>query len=186
MTFQAYLDTIKEKTGKTPQDFIALAEPKGFLKPDAKVADILAWLKADFDLGRGHGMAIINVFKSVTHPERRKTDERIDKLFTGKKAAWREHYDALLAKLQQFGGDVRVAATDSYVSLLKGDAKFGVVYVTADRMDIGIKRKGEPFGRRFEEAGAWNSMVTHRARISKPDEIDAEILTWLRAAYDKA
>jgi len=30
MSFQAYLDTIKKKTGKGPDDFKKLAEKKGF------------------------------------------------------------------------------------------------------------------------------------------------------------
>lgn len=39
---------------------------------------------------------------------------------------------------------------------------------------------------RLEEAGSWNSLVTHRVRIKDPKEIDAEVLRWLKQAYDKA
>ncbi len=62
MSFQAYLDTIERKTGKTPADFIALAEAKGLTEPDVKATPIVAWLKEDFDLGRGHAMALVHVF----------------------------------------------------------------------------------------------------------------------------
>ncbi|MBC8042335.1 MAG: DUF4287 domain-containing protein, partial [Rhizobacter sp.] len=48
----------KTKTGKTPEDFKKLAEKKGLLKPDVKAGEIVAWLKKDFDLGRGHAMAV--------------------------------------------------------------------------------------------------------------------------------
>jgi hypothetical protein len=64
MSFQAYLDNIKAKTGKTPDDFKALAEEKGLLKPGFKAGDLVKWLKEDFDLGHGHSMAIWAVFKS--------------------------------------------------------------------------------------------------------------------------
>lgn len=63
MSFQAYLDNIEEKTGKTPQEFIDLAKTKGFDK-DTKAGEILAWLKEDFGLGRGHGMAIVHIVKN--------------------------------------------------------------------------------------------------------------------------
>ena len=68
MSFQAYLDNIQKKTGKTVDDFKKLAEKKGFLqkgklKPDAKAAQIVAWLKEEFELGHGHCMAIFAVFK---------------------------------------------------------------------------------------------------------------------------
>jgi len=60
MSFQAYLDNIETKTGLTPRQFLALAEERGF-GPDTKATPILQWLKDDFDLGRGHGMALVHV-----------------------------------------------------------------------------------------------------------------------------
>lgn len=63
MSFQAYLDTIEDKTGLTPREFIALAAERGLDAPDTKAGAILAWLKEDYDLGRGHGMALVHVIK---------------------------------------------------------------------------------------------------------------------------
>jgi hypothetical protein len=70
MSFQAYLDNIKAKTGKSPADFKKLADEKGFtqkgkLKPGVKAGEIVNWLKEDFDLGHGHAMAIYAVFKGM-------------------------------------------------------------------------------------------------------------------------
>ena len=64
MSFQAYLDNIEEKTGKTPDEFIAMARARGFASPEAKSATIVAWLKDDFGLGRGHAMALVHVIKN--------------------------------------------------------------------------------------------------------------------------
>ena len=63
MSFQAYLDNIEAKTGKTPNDFIKLSKAKGFNK-DTKACEIIDWLKEDFELGRGHAMAIVHVIKN--------------------------------------------------------------------------------------------------------------------------
>lgn len=63
MSFQAYLDNIEAKTGKTPNDFIAMAKEKGYDDPATKAGTIVQWLKDDFDLGRGHAMAIVHVIK---------------------------------------------------------------------------------------------------------------------------
>jgi hypothetical protein len=63
MTFQAYLDTIEAKTGKRPRDFLALARKRGLVRPDLKAGELVAWLKDDFGLGRGHAMALWTVFK---------------------------------------------------------------------------------------------------------------------------
>ncbi|MDA0179370.1 DUF4287 domain-containing protein [Solirubrobacter phytolaccae] len=64
MSFQSYLDNIELKTGKTPREFIALAEAKGFTAPGVKATPIVDWLKADFGLGRGHAMALVHVFRN--------------------------------------------------------------------------------------------------------------------------
>jgi hypothetical protein len=71
MSFQAYIDNIKAKTGKSPADFKKLAEAKGFLVNGAlnkatKATEITNWLKADFGLGHGHAMAIYATLKGKT------------------------------------------------------------------------------------------------------------------------
>jgi hypothetical protein len=70
MSFQAYLDNIQTKTGKSPSDFRKLAEKKGFLKKGqlvdgVKAGQIVQWLKDEFALGHGHAMALYALFKGV-------------------------------------------------------------------------------------------------------------------------
>jgi len=63
MSFQAYLDNIKTKTGKTPEDFRQAAIAAEVLKPGVTATEIVQWLAKDYDLGRGHAMCIFAVFK---------------------------------------------------------------------------------------------------------------------------
>ena len=63
MSFQAYLDAVEAKTGRTPRQIIDLAKAKGFDDPKVKAGQILEWLTTEFDLGRGHGMALVQVIK---------------------------------------------------------------------------------------------------------------------------
>ena len=181
MSYQAYLDTIKAKTGRTPDDFRVLAAEKGL----TQYSEVMAWLKADYGLGHGHANVIAQI---LTKPDTGNVtpNDKIDKLFTGKKAQWRQPYDNLLANLNEFGTDVDVAATSSYISLLRGSKKFGIVQPTSERLDIGIKLKDVAPTERFEAAGSWNNMVTHRVRISDPAQIDDDVLAWLKQAYDAA
>jgi len=72
MSFQAYLDNVHAKTGKSPEDLKKLATEKGFLKEGTlksgiKAGQIVDWLKKDFDLGHGHSMAIFAYFKGKTN-----------------------------------------------------------------------------------------------------------------------
>ncbi len=68
MSFQAYIDKIKAKSGKSPEDFKKLATKKGFVKngglvPTVKATEITNWLKEEFELGHGHAMAIYATLK---------------------------------------------------------------------------------------------------------------------------
>ncbi|WEJ34867.1 DUF4287 domain-containing protein [Devosia sp. SD17-2] len=63
MSFQAYLDAVETKTGKTPRQLLDIARAKGFDDPKIKAGEILDWLKTEYELGRGHGMAMVHVIK---------------------------------------------------------------------------------------------------------------------------
>ncbi len=185
MSFQAYLGTIKKKTGKDPDFFLAEAEAKGYIHPKIQTGKIITWLAKDYDLGQGHAMALVVTFKDATQPKVSENDQIADH-FKGNKTIWREPYDKLLSAVSSFGNDVSVKSGASYLSFLKAGKKFAIIQVTGDRLDIGIKRKGVEPTDTFKPAGAWNSMVTHRVQISKPDQINQEIIDWLQAAYDAA
>jgi hypothetical protein len=86
MSFQAYLDAVETKTGLTPRQLVAIAHEKGLDAPGTKAGAILAWLKEDYDLGRGHGMAMVHVITK---------GERIDAKFVGSDSVHRDESDTL-------------------------------------------------------------------------------------------
>jgi uncharacterized protein DUF4287 len=63
MTFQAYLDAVKAKTGKTPEQLKAQAEKSGVYQPDMKATSLIQWLQDEYELGRGHSMSVWAVWK---------------------------------------------------------------------------------------------------------------------------
>jgi len=101
MSFQAYLDNIEAKTGKTPNEFVALAKARGYDDPSTKATQIVDWLKQDFDLGRGHAMALVHVIKN---------GPRIGDKHVGTTGSHRDESDTLdlggrLARESQVKGD---------------------------------------------------------------------------------
>ncbi len=181
MSFQAYLDSIQAKTGKRPEDIASLVRGQGLSKP----AEMVAWLKQEFDLGHGHAMAIVSLVRSEGQP-RRSADDKVAAYFSGVKAKWRCAYNSLAQAATRFGPDVAVAPGATYLSLTKGGRKFAIVQALAERIDLGLKLKGAASAGRLEAAGAWNAMVTHRVRIRDDADLDAEVLDWLRQAYEEA
>lgn len=185
MSYQAYLDSIKAKTGKSPEDFKALAEQKGLLQPGVKAGVVVQWLKDDFGLGHGDAMAMYGTIRPANTPPVT-ADEAVASHLAGRRAGWQKTYDQLIAKVSKFGPDVRIQPAKSYISLVRSGKKFAIIQVTAERFDVGIKLKGAAPTDRLTESGRWNAMVTHRVRIEGSEEINTELLRWLRSAYDKA
>lgn len=64
MSFQAYLDTIEDKTGLTPREILALAHDRGLDVQPIKAGAIIDWLNEEYALGRGHAMAIVHIVKN--------------------------------------------------------------------------------------------------------------------------
>lgn len=62
MSFEAYLANIEKQTGVTPDGFEQLARARGY-SPTTKATEVTDWLKADFQLGHGHAMAIVKLLK---------------------------------------------------------------------------------------------------------------------------
>ena len=185
MSYQAYLDAVQKKTGKSVDDFHELAKQRGFLARDTKAHEVVAWLKSDFGLGHGHAMAVYGAIRSSVEPKL-KTGERIDAHFSGRRASWKSTYERIVEEVSGFGRDVSVKPGDTYLSLLRSGKKFAILKVGAGYLDIGLKLKGTSPGERLEPSGTWNAMVTHRVRVTSPEELDREVLTWLRSAYAAA
>ena len=185
MSMQSYLDNITAKTGRTPDELVAHARAEGLLEPGVKAGQLVAWLKAEYELGHGHAMAIVARAKKQTEPQA-STAEKVTRHFSAKKSSWRPVYDQLVRDVSTFGSDTDVLAGGSYLSLRRSGRKFAIVQVTTDRMDIGIKLKDAAPEGRLEAAGSWNAMVTHRVRVHGADEVDGELLGWLHRAYAAA
>jgi hypothetical protein len=86
MSFQAYLDAVESKTGQTPRHIIEQAKARGLDAEGVKTGEILAWLKVEYDLGRGHGMALVHVIKHGS---------RIDAKHVGSAGTHRDESDTL-------------------------------------------------------------------------------------------
>ena len=138
MSFQAYLDNVNAKTGKTPEDFAKLAARLGL----AKHGEIVKWLKSEHSLGHGHATAIAGVIVRMGAPKLRR-EERVTALFRGNKHHWRAACDSWVSKIRKSAPDVEVKIGATYLSLLRAGKKFVILQpASGDRLDMGIKLKG--------------------------------------------
>ena len=57
---------------------------------------------------------------------------------------------------------------------------------TKTRIDLGLKLKGKATTNRLENSGPFGAMCTHRVRLTTVEEVDSELISWLKEAYEKA
>jgi len=112
-------------------------------------------------------------------------DAAVGDLYGGAKASLRPIHDRVMAAIAELG-PFEAAPKKTYLSLRRSK-QFGLLQPsTATRLDVGLNLKGVPANRRLEASGSFNSMCTHRVRVESTKEIDAELLSWIRKAYEQA
>ena len=180
----AMIANLKDKTGKTLPQWLRIVKAS---KLD-KHGKIVAMLKADH--GVTHGFANL-----IAHQARDSSaaggapaggDSLVEAQYAGPKAELRPIYDALVAAAQKLGKDVEISPKKSYVSLRRSK-QFAIVQPsTKTRVDLGLNMKGEPATDRLEASGSFNQMVSHRVRLTKKADVDAQLKKWLKQAYQGA
>jgi hypothetical protein len=171
----------EKNTGKPFEAWIEIARKAKL----AKHGEIVKLLKETHGMGHGYANLVAMTALKGDAPEPGGED-LVAAQYAGKKAGLRPAYDKLAAAVAKFGADVELSPKKTYVSLRRSKQFALVQPSTADRLDVGINLKGVPAKGRLEASGSFNAMVSHRVRVASEKDVDAELLGWLRAAYDQA
>jgi hypothetical protein len=141
----------------------------------------MTWLKTEH--GLTHGNANLIALTALRGPAAPAGDDLVDAIYSGPKESLRPLHDRVVGIAHGFGGDVQLAPKQTYVALRRSK-QFGTVGpASGGRLEIGLNLKGvDPAGRLEPSTG----MCTHRVRLSDPAELDAEVIGWLREAYERA
>jgi predicted transport protein len=92
----------------------------------------------------------------------------------------------VVTALKQFGEDVELAPKNAYVSVRRKKQFALIQPSTKTRLDIGINLKDVEPEDRLEKSGSFNAMCSHRVRIESVEDINPELISWLKAAYEQA
>ena len=179
----AMIANMKEKTGKTLEDWLAIAKRTGA----EKHGEIVKALKSDH--GMTHGFANLVAHKLLKSDAASKSDDGEDLLATqygGAKAGLKPIYDAIATAASSFGNDVEFAPKKAYVSLRRSKQFALVQPSTRTRVDLGLYLADQAPAGRLEASGCFNAMVSHRIRLVQAEDVDSEVISWLRKAYEEA
>jgi hypothetical protein len=177
------LANIEKRTGKTLAELTAIVKGSGLTKH----GELVAMLKAE--LGMGHGDANTLVHTALksdgqSGAQGLSADQVLDGLYAGPKAALRPIHDQLLIALRQLG-DFEEAPKKTYVSYRRKKQFAMIGPATRTQVEVGLNMKGVPATDRLQELPA-GGMCNYKVRVGAASEVDAELIGWIRTAYDAA
>jgi predicted transport protein len=175
------IENLEEKTGRSLAEWVRIAQTCG----KEKHGDIVAFLKSRHGLGHGYANLVVHKAREAVGAPAG-SEDLVTAQYAGPKAVLRPIYDKLIAAVQEFGAGVEISPKKTYVSLRRSKQFALIQPSTATRLDVGINLKGAPAGKRLEASGSFNAMVSHRVRLERVDQVDAELIQWLRQAFDAA
>lgn len=171
---------LPEKTGKTLDEWKGLLSQQTF----SKHGEYMNFLKSEHGLSHGYANFITLKFREADAASSN-PDDLIAHQYKGKENL-KPIFDKLLMATTDFGDDVEVAAKKTAVSL-RVNRQFALIQPsTKKRIDLGLKFNDRPHGTRLETSGPFGTMCTHRVQLTDLDQVDSELLNWIKDAYEQA
>jgi predicted transport protein len=178
---QTMIENIRKNTGKPLESWIDIVQKSGL----AKHGDIVKFLKTEHGFTHGFANMVAHKAKGSDAASAGDSHQLIEKQYVGKENL-RHVYEKIILVVKEFGGDIEISPKNSYVSLRR-KRQFALVQPsTRTRLDIGLNIKDQDPDGKLEPSGSFNTMCTHRIRTENPDDVDNEVINWLRKAYDQA
>lgn len=172
---QSMIDNLPAKTGRSLDEWFAVLDAAGL----EKHGQAMALLKGEH--GVSHGFANLVALQHRARAAGPVTaDDLVAAQYAGGKAGLRPILDRLVAEATALGDDVEVAPKKTSVSLRRRKQFAVVEAASAKRVRLGINLGAAPPTERLQAAGG---MCTHRVDLASVDDLDDELLGWLREAY---
>ncbi len=169
--------TLHEKTGKTLDEWQAIVRGLGLTKH----GEILKALKQDHGLSHGYANMLALL---ATGYGKADENELLTGLFAGSRGGLRPIYDVVESVITGFGGDVEVLPKKTMVGFKRNRQFVCFMPASSSRVDLGITLKeAAPDDPRIKATPG--GMTSHVVPITAPDQVDDDVIAWLRIAYDR-
>jgi Domain of unknown function (DUF5655)/Domain of unknown function (DUF4287) len=180
---QTQLANIQKKTGKTLDQLYAWLKKTGL----AKHGELRDAAKSGLGLGHGDANTLVTMFRRSTGADSAPAataGAAVDQIYSGPKAALRPIHDRVMQAIGKLG-PFEIAPKKAYLSLRRKKQFAMVGPATKTQVEIGLNHKDLEAGERLV-ALKPGGMCQYKVRLSSPGEVDAELVGWIRAAYEAA
>jgi hypothetical protein len=174
---QTMIDNMPEKTGKSLDEWKGILQKQKF----SKHSEGVNFLKNEHKVTHGFANTIVTLSKeNIDVP-----DDLVAQQYTGKEVL-RPIFDKLLTVVNDLGEDVIITPKKTTVSIIRKRQFVLIKPATKTRIDLGFKLTGKPTTERLENSGPFGTMCTHRVKLENIAQIDDELISWIKEAYNMA
>lgn len=186
---QDWVAGLKAKTGRTLEEWLRFVKKEGpksekdrrdWLKNEHGLGTNSAWWLAERAEGKGTEDSDPKLYLKAA-------EKYVETMYAGGKGGLRLIHEEIIRLARKLGKDVRVCPCQTIVPLYRNHVFAQIKPSTKTRIDLGfalgdMKAKG----RLIDTGGfAKKDRITHRIAIASVNELDAEVVKWLKTAYDR-
>jgi len=187
---QKWVSELKEKAGRSLDEWIAFVKKEGpkdeksrreWLKTQHEMGTNSAWWIAERAEGKGGKEDSPELYLKAAA-------KYVEEQYAGPKEKLRPVYDELLSLGKSIAGDVKACPCKTIVPLYREHVFAQIKPTTNSRIDLGLalaKYKGKLPKHVIDTGGlAKKDRITHRIEISSTAQINKDVKSWLKIAYD--
>lgn len=174
------IENLQKNTGKSLDEWKVIAASSGF----GKHGEIVKYLKEQHGMGHGYANYIVHKMFASDAGSADDKNQLIENQYKGKENL-RPFYETLMAGILPMGADIEVAPKNTSVSLRRKKQFCLLEPKTKTRFELGLNMKNVEASGKLE-ACPPGGMCSHKIRIEKAEDIDAEVFAWVSRAYDQA
>jgi hypothetical protein len=177
------LANIEKRTGKSLAALADLVKRSGL----SKHGELRDMLKNEHGLGHGDANTLVHyVLQSDggSQAAGKTGDAGLDEIYAGPKAALRPIHESFMRAIGELGA-FELAPKKGYVSLRRKKQFAMIGPATNSRVEVGLNMKGVEGGERLL-AQPPGGMCQYKVKLTRPDEVDDELIAWVRQAFDSA
>ena len=179
------LANIEKRTGKSLDELARVIRASGL----SKHGEIRDMLKRDLGMGHGDANTLVHITlksdgQSAADATGQSGEDVLAAIYAGPKTALRPIHEALMKRIVAFG-PFETAPKKGYVSLRRKKQFAMIGPATNSRVEVGLNMKDvrQPHGSKPSRPAGCARL---KVKLTNPKEVDAELTSWIRRAYDSA